>query len=47
MSHDIVNGGQVELLIKAVTVQHLSDGQLADRYGVSKPLVHKLHHRSR
>lgn len=34
-----------EVLIKAVTVQHLSYGQVAARYGVSKTLVHKLHHR--
>ncbi len=34
-----------EILIKAVTVQHLSYGQVAALYGVSKALVHKLHHR--
>src|SRR5690625_131370 len=34
-----------EVLIKAVTVQHLSFGQVAVRYGVSKTLVHKLYHR--
>ena len=34
-----------EILIKAVTVQHLSYGEVAARYGVSKTLVHKLHHR--
>lgn len=34
-----------EVLIKAVTVQKLSYGQVAARYGVSKALVHKLHHR--
>lgn len=34
-----------EVLIKAVTVQHLSYGEVAARYGVSKSLVHKLHHR--
>lgn len=34
-----------EILIKAVTVQGLSYGQAAARYGVSKTLVHKLHHR--
>lgn len=34
-----------EVLIKAVTVQGLSYRQVADRYGVSKSLVHKLHHR--
>lgn len=34
-----------EVLIKAVTVQNLSYGQVAARYGVSKTLVHKLHHR--
>jgi transposase InsO family protein len=34
-----------EVLIKAVTVQGLSYGQVAVRYGVSKALVHKLHHR--
>jgi transposase InsO family protein len=33
------------MLIKAVTVQNLSYGQVAARYGVSKTLVHKLHHR--
>ncbi len=34
-----------EVLIKAVTVQRLSYRQVAARYGVSKSLVHKLHHR--
>ncbi|WP_226534308.1 helix-turn-helix domain-containing protein, partial [Microbacterium paraoxydans] len=34
-----------EILIKAVTVQHLSYGEVASRFGVSKALVHKLHHR--
>ena len=34
-----------ELLIKAVTVQGLSYADTARRYGVSKALVHKLHHR--
>ncbi|WP_372491346.1 helix-turn-helix domain-containing protein [Microbacterium aurugineum] len=34
-----------ETLIKAVTVHHLSYGEVAARYGVSKTLVHKLHHR--
>ena len=34
-----------EVLIKAVTVQGLSFGEVAVRYGVSKTLVHKLHHR--
>lgn len=34
-----------ELLIKAVTVQGLSYGQVARLHGVSKTLVHKLHHR--
>jgi transposase InsO family protein len=34
-----------EILIKAVTVQKLSYGEVAARYGVSKSLVHKLHHR--
>lgn len=34
-----------ELLIKAVTVQGLSYGEVARRYGVSKSLVHRLHHR--
>jgi transposase InsO family protein len=34
-----------EILIKAVTIQHLSYGQVATLYGVSKTLVHKLHHR--
>ncbi len=37
--------GKYELLIKAVVVQGLSYGQVAARYGVSKTLVHKLHHR--
>jgi len=34
-----------ELLIKAVTIQGLSYGQVAKLHGVSKTLVHKLHHR--
>ena len=34
-----------EVLIKAVTVQGLSYRQVADRYSVSKSLVHRLHHR--
>ncbi|MBF0816915.1 IS481 family transposase [Microbacterium paludicola] len=34
-----------EVLIKAVTIQGLSYGEVARRYGVSKTLVHKLHHR--
>lgn len=34
-----------ELLIKAVTIQGLSYGQVARLHGVSKTLVHKLHHR--
>lgn len=34
-----------EVLIKAVVVQGLSYGQVARTYGVSKTLVHKLHHR--
>jgi transposase InsO family protein len=34
-----------EVLIKAVTVQKLSYGQVARRYGVAKSLVHRLHHR--
>ena len=34
-----------ELLIKAVTTQGLSYGQVARLHGVSKTLVHKLHHR--
>ena len=33
------------MLIKAVTVQNLSYGEVARRYGVSKTLVHRLHHR--
>lgn len=37
--------GKYEILIKAVTVQHLSHGQVAALCGVSKTLVHKLHHR--
>ena len=36
-----------EILIKAVVVQGLSYGAVAARYGVSKSLVHKLHHRLR
>jgi transposase len=34
-----------EVLIKAVTIQGLSYGQTARLYGVSKSLVHRLHHR--
>ena len=34
-----------EVLIQAVVVQKLSYGQVAARYGVSKTLVHRLHHR--
>lgn len=34
-----------EVLIKAVVIQGLSYGQVARQYGVSKALVHKLHHR--
>lgn len=34
-----------EVLIKAVTIQGLSYGEVARSYGVSKTLVHKLHHR--
>jgi transposase InsO family protein len=34
-----------EILIKAVTIQGMSYGQAAAHYGVSKTLVHKLHHR--
>jgi transposase InsO family protein len=34
-----------EVLIKAVAVQGLSYGEVARRHGVSKSLVHKLHHR--
>lgn len=34
-----------ELLILAVTVQGLSYGEAARRHGVSKALVHRLHHR--
>lgn len=37
--------GKYELLIKAVTIQGLSYGQVARLHGVSKTLVHKLHHR--
>jgi transposase InsO family protein len=36
---------KAEVLVKAVTVQGLSYGQVAKRFGVSKTLVHKLHHR--
>lgn len=36
---------KAEVLIKAVVVQNLSYGQVAARYGVSKSLVHRLHHR--
>lgn len=34
-----------EVLVKAVTVQHLSYGEVARLHNVSKTLVHKLHHR--
>ena len=34
-----------EILIKAVTIQRMSYGEAAAHYGVSKTLVHKLHHR--
>jgi len=34
-----------EILIKAVTIQGMSYGEAAMHYGVSKTLVHKLHHR--
>ena len=34
-----------EILIKAVTLQGMSYGEVAACYGVSKTLVHKLHHR--
>lgn len=34
-----------EILIKAVTIQGMTYGQAASHYGVSKTLVHKLHHR--
>lgn len=34
-----------EVLIKAVVVQGLSYGHVARQYGVSKALVHQLHHR--
>lgn len=34
-----------EVLVKAVTIQGLSYGQVAGRFGVPKSLVHKLHHR--
>lgn len=34
-----------EVLIQAVVVEGLSYGQVASRYGVSKSLVHRLHHR--
>lgn len=34
-----------EVLIKAVTIQKLSYGEVARLHGVSKTLVHKLHHR--
>ena len=36
---------KAEVLIKAVTIQGLSYGQAARRYGVPKSLVHRLHHR--
>ncbi|WP_157157392.1 helix-turn-helix domain-containing protein [Diaminobutyricimonas sp. LJ205] len=53
MSHDLVNAStghrqkvsKPEVLIKAVTVLGFSYGQTAKRYGVSKTLVHRLHHR--
>ena len=32
------------MLIKAVTVQKLSYGEVARRYGVAKSLAHRLHH---
>jgi transposase InsO family protein len=34
-----------EVLIQAVVIEGLSYGQAAARYGVSKSLVHRLHHR--
>jgi transposase InsO family protein len=34
-----------EVLIKAVTIQGLSYSEVSRRHGVSKALVHKLHHR--
>ena len=34
-----------EVLIQAVVIEGLSYGQVAARYGVSKSLVHRLHHR--
>ena len=34
-----------EVLVQAVMVQGLSYGEAARRFGVSKSLVHKLHHR--
>lgn len=34
-----------EILIKAVTIQGMTYAQVASLYGVSKTLVHKLHHR--
>ena len=34
-----------EVLIQAVVVEGLSYGQVAARYGMSKSLVHRLHHR--
>lgn len=34
-----------EVLIKAVTIQGLSYAEVARRHGVSKSLIHKLHHR--
>jgi len=34
-----------EVLIQAVVIEGLSYGQVAARYGVSKTLVHRLHHR--
>ncbi len=36
---------KAEVLIKAVTIQGLSYGETARRYGVAKSLVHRLHHR--
>ena len=34
-----------EVLIQAVVIEGLSYGQATARYGVSKSLVHRLHHR--
>lgn len=36
---------KAEVLITAVTIQGLSYGEVAARHGVSKSLVHRLHHR--